>query len=119
MKIEGNTDGKIVSHLNIISQHNQYGAIVHGPFGKCVGDRDFELVGHVIEFYGRAGNLLDNIGVYSLPITHRSQFFGYQGCTLYFTEGPDAHFPPVIKISRIALWYLRNTDRVSAAWWCD
>ena len=100
-KISANTNGTVVSNLNISITYTGGGTFTHGPYGKRIGDTDFVLEGHIVALYGRAEHYLDYIGAYSLPVAKKSPFCGYvdgRG----FSTNPDWSYPaPILGISKL------------------
>lgn len=66
-KVEGNVGG-VIDQLTFYTINKAGQQRKHGPYGNeyHAGTR-FTHEGHIISFYGRAGNLLDCIGFYHQP----------------------------------------------------
>ena len=64
-EIHGKTDGVILGQLTFITQKPDDTTGTYGPYGQ-IGDIEFSADGTIIGFHGRAGSLLDAIGLYFL-----------------------------------------------------
>ena len=103
VKVEGKTNNAIVDQLTITTMGPSYETRVYGPFGKT-GNLSFAFEGYVMAFHGRSGNLLDNIGVYSLELAKKSDTYGGKGGSP-FDDLVDGRIPPVTGISRLYVWH--------------
>lgn len=106
VKIEGKTNGMFVDQLTFTTVGPSYLHKQYGPFGRT-GQLSFSLEGQVIGFFGRHGDMLDNIGIYSLEALKKSSWFGDDSGD-YFDDYVDLKFPPIVKISRIFIWSNRH-----------
>ena len=68
----------------------------YGPYGAA-----FSVKGYVVGFYGRAGALLDAIGVYYLPPVQKSPEFGGSGGTVFTDPVETNMIPPIVGIRQI------------------
>ena len=96
----GKSSGYIVEQLYVGTvRKSRHEHELYGPFGQS-GTADFSMDGFVVGFYGRAGDCVDRLGVYTLAPVQQSEFFGgING--LDFDENPDFFSTPAVKIIRI------------------
>ena len=66
IRMEGKTDNIIVDQLTFVSRKGDGSQGRYGPFGKT-GMTPFAVDGKILGFFGRAGNLLDSVGVFYIP----------------------------------------------------
>ena len=105
-KIEGFSSGYIVEEINVgIVNRDKKEHALYGPFGGK-GDgplESFSMEGYVAGFYGRSGDCVDSIGVYTLAPLKQSQFFGgIDG--LDFDDNPDLIFhTPAVKVITVSV----------------
>lgn len=109
MKIEGKTNGELVDQLTITTIGPDYEMKVYGPFGKT-GLLSFSFESHIVGFHGRAGNLLDSIGVYGVELLKKSDLFGGTGGS-EFDDRADITTPPILEIAQLHIW---NGDFIDA-----
>lgn len=102
VKIEGKTNGELVDQMTITTVGPDYEMKVYGPFGRT-GLLSFSFEGHIVGFYGRAGDLLDRIGVYSLELLEKSDQFGGSGGS-EFDDKSDINTPPIVRIAQLHIW---------------
>lgn len=99
VKIEGKTNGQLVDQLTITTVGPNYEHRVYGPFGRT-GTLSFTFEGQAIAFYGRSGDLMDNIGVYYLDSLKMSERIG--GSSGFdFDDYYELNYPPIINIRSI------------------
>ena len=67
IRIEGKTSN-VVDQVTFVTRNSIMHERRYGPYGQT-GQNFFSFDGYVIGFFGRAGYLLDRIGVYYLPNT--------------------------------------------------
>ena len=105
-KVEGKTNDVLVDQLTITTRRlSKSEERTYGPYGRT-GKFNFTFEGYIAGFHGRAGNLLDNIGVYKLAPAMESDIYGLQH---YFggdfDENPDTDYPPVVKVHKLIVYY--------------
>ena len=66
IRVEGKTNNCLVDQVTFISRKANGIENKYGPYGKT-GQTPFSIDGKVVGFCGRAGNLLDSLGVYYVP----------------------------------------------------
>ena len=86
--MEGKTNGQLVDQLTFTITSSSGSTRKVGPFGKT-GSTPFSVEGNVVAFFGRAGNLLDNVGFYLHGALSKSQLFGGSGGSA-FNDDPNA-----------------------------
>ena len=103
-RIEGQTNGQLVDQLTIITVNPQDRSYkTYGPYGT-EARTNFTIEGYVLGFFGRSGDMLDNIGAYYFPPAQTSPLFGSTKQQLSFDENPDLDFfPPVVRIKRLSI----------------
>lgn len=103
-KIEGTTSFKMINQLTFtISRPSLSQKRVVGPYGTTVGTHSFVFEGYIIGFHGKTGMLLQNLGVYYMPLARATPYFGHPPQN--FIEDPDAIHPPVVKVAAILIWH--------------
>ena len=102
VKIEGKIDGEMVGQLTITTIGPNYVTKTYGPFGNK-GSLSFEFEGQILAFYGRSGDSLDQIGVYSLEKLTRSEQYGSTSATP-FDDISDLNYPPIVSLKSINVW---------------
>ena len=103
VKISGSTNGDFVDQLTIVTKgppNNKH--TVYGHFGRA-GNLSFAFEGCVLGFFGRSGDLLDNIGVYTIKPAKKSPEFGKHIDTP-FDDGINSVVPPIVGISKLHIW---------------
>ena len=105
-KIEGTTNGALVDQLSITTYRpRDHVTKKYGPFGTP-GKTNFLSEGYVVAFFGRAGDMLDNIGVYHFPPAKKSPVLGRSDLLLLFDENPDTEFSlPVVKVNKLLIYH--------------
>ena len=66
VRIEGKTNNGVVDQLTFITWNSTMDEKRYGPYG-ITGLTHFSFDGYIVGFFGRAGYLLDGLGVYYLP----------------------------------------------------
>ena len=62
--MSGKTNNTLVDQLTFTSPMKADGSIAtYGPYGRT-GRTEFAVKGNIVGFFGRAGNLLDALGVF-------------------------------------------------------
>ena len=102
VKITGSTNGNFVDQLTIVTMGPTYKHTVYGPFGKP-GNKSFAFKGCVLGFYGRSGDVLDNIGVYAIKPAKKSPEYGRHVDTP-FDDSINSRVPPIVGISKMHIW---------------
>jgi len=102
VKVEGKTNGMLVDQLTFTTLGPSYLHKQYGPFGRT-RQLSFSLEGQVIGFFGRHGDMLDSIGIYSLEALKKSSWYGDDSGE-HFKDYINLKFPPIVKISRIFIW---------------
>lgn len=103
VKISGSTNGDFVDQLTIVTKGPpDYKHTVYGPFGRA-GNHSFTFEGCVLGFYGRSGDVLDNIGIYTIQPAKKSPEFGKHIDTP-FDDGINSVVPPIVGISKLHIW---------------
>jgi len=65
VRVEGKTNGVVVDQLTFTTQKVDGTRRRYGPYGRT-GLNPFSVDGHVVGFFGRSGNMVDGIGVYTV-----------------------------------------------------
>ena len=114
--IEGMADGVVIDYLTITTTGPEQVKKVYGPFGKPGLQTPFTMPGHIVGFHGRAGNVINNIGVYALEEIKKSKSFGNgpTGGSLFFSDEVGIKVPPVVRLSSLAVWYGDYVDGIQA-----
>jgi hypothetical protein len=107
-RIEGKTNNVLVDQVTFVTSNAAGEEKQYGPFGKT-GQTPFSVDGYVIGFFGRAGNLLDGIGVYYMP-AKKSRTWGGRGGNM-FTDPIDSS--PVAGIKRMCIRHGNQIDGIS------
>ena len=63
MKMSGKTNNTLVDQLTFTTRKPDGSTATYGPYGKT-GRTEFDVDGRLVGFFGRAGNLLDAVGVF-------------------------------------------------------
>lgn len=108
-RITGRTNGDLIDQLTIETLGPpEYERKVYGPFGGS-GKKIFVFEGYILGFHGRSGDLLDNIGVYSIDIAKKSPEFGTHTDDQYigrpFDDIINLGVPPIVGISKLNVWH--------------
>ena len=114
VKIEGKTNNQLVDQLTITTVGPAYERRVYGPFG-ITGQIEWSLEGHIIGFFGRSGDLLDSIGVYSMEVLKKSDLFGGTGGS-EVDDNTDALIPPVVMIAEIQVTNAELIDSIQVVY---
>ena len=121
-KIEGSTNGSIITYLNLryesVSQWRApyYSSFWCGNYG-AYSTKNFSFEGVILGFHGRAGQLLDNIGVYSLALLNKSKEFGGGSGGGRFDDEMNNGFPPLTGISTLYIWHGDHINAIQAYFW--
>lgn len=112
-KVCGKIDEKFTYQISITTLYPKDRSVKSytGPSG-AEGGKNFTFDGYILGFFGRSGDLLDNIGVYQLPPLKKSESWPGSYYSKYFDENPDLiFFPPVVKINKL---FINHGARVYA-----
>ena len=121
-KIEGSTNCSAITYLNItyesVSEFHMPYHIQHscGPFGTPSA-KNFSFEGVILGFHGRAGQLLNNIGVYSLVPLNKSKEFGEGSGGDGFDDEMARGFPPLTGISTLYIWHGDHINAIQTESW--
>ena len=69
-RVAGKTNNTLVDQLTFFTRNSLGDEMKYGPYGKT-GETPFSVEGNVVGFYGRAGDLLDGLGIYYVPPTKK------------------------------------------------
>ena len=112
IRVEGKTNNTLVDQLTFVTRNSSGDVKEHGPYGKT-GQTAFAVEGYVVGFFGRAGHLLDAIGVYYLPPVKRSDQFGGNGGKT-FADPIETNIPPIVGIRELRLRHGNQVDSIGA-----
>ena len=112
IRVEGKTNNTLVDQVTFITKNAAGIEKRYGPYGKT-GRTAFSVEGYVVGFYGRAGNLLDALGVYYLPTLRKSAQYGGGGGNA-FTDPVETNIPPVVNIKRMRIRHGNQVDSIDA-----
>ena len=63
VRMKGKTNNTLVDQLTFTTRKPDGSRATYGPYGRT-GRTQFEVEGRIVGFFGRAGNLLDSLGVF-------------------------------------------------------
>ena len=112
IRVEGKTNHTLVDQVTFITKNAAGIEKRYGPYGKT-GKTAFSIDGYVVGFYGRAGNLLDALGVYYLPPLTKSALYGGDGGNA-FADPVETNIPPVVNIKRMRIRHGNQVDSIDA-----
>ena len=112
IRVEGKTNNALVDQVTFITRKANGTEGKYGPYGKT-GATPFSVDGYVVGFFGRAGNLLDGLGVYYLPPIKKSAQFGGNGGSA-FTDPIETHIPPIVRVSKLRIRHGNQVDSIQA-----
>ena len=113
-RIEGKTNNVLVDQVTFITKKADGTTKQYGPYGKT-GQTPFSVDGYVVGFHGRAGNLLDGLGVYYLMPVKKSSRFGGSGGSA-FADPIETHIPPIIRVSGLTIRHGNQVDSIQATY---
>ena len=106
------TNHVLVDQVTFITRNSSGNLRQYGPYGKT-GQTHFFVEGYVVGFFGRAGNLLDALGVYYLPPVKRSPQFGGGGGNA-FEDPIETKIPPIVSIKELRIRHGNQVDSIGA-----
>ena len=109
-KVEGFTDGFLIDRLGFIVKEASGEERKYGLFGHT-GIDAYSFEGHIVAFHGRAGNMLDGLGVYYLNLLEPSPLFGGTGGEEW-SDPVDTNVPPVVGIKKIVIGHGFSIDSI-------
>ena len=112
VQVKGKTNNTLVDQLTFVTRNSSRNTTEYGPYGKT-GRTQFSVEGYVVGFFGRAGNLLDQLGVYYLPPIQKSAQFGGGGGNA-FTDPIETNIPPIVGIKQLRFLHGNQVDSIGA-----
>lgn len=112
IRVEGKTNNTLVDQVTFVTRNASGAEKRYGPYGKT-GRTAFSVDGYVVGFFGRAGNLLDALGVYYLPPVKKSPQFGGSGGSA-FADPIETNIPPIVNVKRMRIRHGNQVDSIDA-----
>ena len=110
IKVEGYTNGELIDRIGFTVKEASGEERKYGLFGSTGGNA-YSFQGYIVAFHGRAGSMLDGLGVYFLNLLKTSSLFG-GNCGEVWSDPVTTNIPPVVGIKKIVIAHGQSVDSI-------